>query len=171
MKFLELAKSRYSVRKYSSRGIEPKALEAVLEAARLAPTGCNFQPQRLLYIDDPKVLEAVGTSTKFLFGAPAAIIVCYETEASWKNLEGKYIGITDASIVATHIILAAAEQGLGTCWVGCFDKKALVKALNIPAKYEPLAILPIGYPADDSAPSPMHDKRKPVEEFVWKNHF
>ena len=99
MKFLELAKSRYSVRKYSSRGIEPKALDAVLEAARLAPTGCNFQPQRLLYVDDPRCWSNWDKHESY--SERRRIIVCYEPEASWKNLEGKYIGITDASIVAS----------------------------------------------------------------------
>jgi len=171
MTFLELARARYSVRKYSSRPIEAEKLDAVLEAAALAPTGCNRQPQRILVVDDPAVLAKIRTCTSYQFGAPVTLVVCYDKTGCWVNPQGEPIGETDASIVTTHMQLAAVEQGLGTCWVACFDRPKLQAALNIPANYVPLALLPIGYPAEDARPSSSHDNHGSPDTFTWKNHF
>ena len=171
MSFLELATSRYSCRKYSAKPVEASKVDAVLAAADAAPTGCNRQPQRILLMDDPAVLDKVRACTPFQFNAPLTFLLCYDKDACWHNDKGEGVGCIDTSIVLTHIILQAAELGLGTCIVAYYDKDALRKALNIPANLEPVVLLPMGYPAPDAVPSPMHRQSIGPDGFVMRNHF
>ena len=171
MDFLKLAEERYSVRKYSSRPVEKEKIEAILKAATLAPTGCNNQPQRILVVDDPSVLEKIRKCTTCQFGAPVTFVICYDKDACWVNPEGNGIGVTDASIVTAYMQLAAADQGLGTCWVAYFDAAKLVEELKIPSNFKPVAVLPLGYAADDAKPAHLHFERRQSKEFTWENHF
>ncbi len=171
MDFLELAQKRYSVRKYSARPVEQEKIDAVLKAAALAPTGCNNQPQRIMLADNPAVLEKIRGCTAYQFGAPLTFVICYDKNACWINHDGEPIGETDAAIVTTHMQLEAAEIGLGTCWVASFNKAKLRRELSIPDNLIPVALLPIGYPADDARPAHLHDKHRPAAAFVTKNHF
>ena len=171
MDFLTLAKARFSLRQYSPRPVEKAKLDAVLEAAALAPTGCNNQPQRILVVDEPAVLEKIRRCTSYQFGAPVTLVVCYDTTACWVNRVGEPIGETDAAIVTTHMQLEAVEQGLGTCWVASFDRAKLQAELDIPKNYRPMALLPMGYPADGAKPAPMHGAHRPASAFVWYNSF
>ena len=170
MDFLELASKRYSVRRYSARPVEQEKIDAVLKAAALAPTGCNYQPQRIMLADDPAVLDKIRKCTSYQFGAPLTLVICYDRNACWINPEGEPIGAIDASIVTTHILLEAAELGLGTCWVACFDRARLCEELDIPEDLVPVALLPMGYPAEDAKPSHLHQHR-PASSFVTRNHF
>ncbi len=171
MDFLSLAAQRFSVRKFQDRPVEPEKVDALLKAASLAPTGCNKQPQRILVVDDPAVLAKIRKATTCQFGAPLTFVVCYDKKACWINPEGKPIGDVDAAIVTTHIMLEAAEQGLGSCWVAFFQRDALIKELDIPQDYIPVALLPVGYPAPDASPAPQHASHKSSSAFTWKNHF
>lgn len=170
--FSELARARYSLRKFSSEPVEKEKLDMVLEAARLAPTAVNFQPQKIVVINDEEVLERLRECTKYCFNAKTVILVCYDKERAWaRSADGVNFGDTDAAIAVTHMMLQAADIGLGTTYVGAFDPEKLRKAMNIPDKYIPAALLPIGYPAEDAKPSDMHEKRIPVEDMVLYNRF
>ncbi len=171
MDFLSLAAQRFSVRKFLDCPVEPGKVDALLKAASLAPTGCNKQPQRILVVDDPAVLAKIRKATPCQFGAPLTFVVCYDRKNCWINPEGEPIGAVDAAIVATHIMLEAAEQGLGSCWVAFFQRDALVRELSIPQDTIPVALLPVGYPAADALPAPPHANHKPAAAFTWKNHF
>lgn len=171
MDFLELAEKRYSVRKYSAKPVEQAKVDAVLKAASLAPTGCNFQPQRIMLADDQAVLDKIRKCTSFQFGAPITLVICYDKTKCWINPEGEPIGAIDAAIVTAHMQLEAANLGLGTCWVACFDRAKLCKELNIPQNLVPVALLPLGYPADDAKPAHLHSEHRPASAFVSKNHF
>lgn len=172
MNFITLAKNRYSVRKFSVKPVEKEKLDLVLEAARLAPTACNYQPQRILVIESPEALEKLKSCTKYLFNAPLALLVCYDKDKSWRRpYDADDSGTVDASIVTTQMMLQAAEIGLGTTWVGHFDPAAVREQFHLPANYVPIALLPLGYPADDAMPSPMHDKREEMDKTVFFNTF
>lgn len=167
MSFLELAKSRYSVRRFSDKPIEKEKLDAVLEAAQIAPTGHNYQPQKIYIIRSEEALAKLQTVTKCTYGAKTVLLVAYDEEQEWKNnLEPTSTGVVDASIVATHIMLEAHEQGLGTCWVAWFAPNKTAEILDLPKNIKPVLLMPIGYPAEDSKPSPMHDQNKELSEFV-----
>jgi len=164
---MKLAAERYSVRKFSSRSVEPEKLATVLEAARLAPTAANKQPQRIFVLQSEAALAAVRESTKFHFSTPVVLLICYDKEKSWQNpFTGRFSGEVDAAIVTTHMMLAAADLGLGTTWVGYFQPEPLVKFCQLPAGVIPVAMLPLGYPAADASPSPMHSSREPLAATV-----
>ena len=171
MSFTKIAEARYSVRKFASRKVEAEKIEAVLRAASLAPTGCNNQPQRILVAEEPSVLEKIRRCTRYQFGAPVTFVVCYDTESCWINPEGEPIGQVDASIVTSYMQLAAVEEGLGTCWVACFDRESLRRELAMPARFMPVALLPMGYPAEDAEPAPRHFEHRPSRDFTFWNRF
>ena len=172
MSFLELAKKRYSVRSFSSRPVEDEKVALVLEAGRLAPTATNAQPQRVLVLSGQEDMEKLAQCSKFTFGAPMALVVCADESEAWvRSYDGKNHAEVDACIVATHMMLAAAEQGLGTTWVGVFQPGVLSETFGLPASVVPVAVLPLGYPAENAAPSGNHEKRKPLEETVFYHSF
>lgn len=172
MPFAELVQARYSVRKFDARPIEEEKLERILEAGRLAPTGCNYQPQRILVLNTDESMEKLRSCTKCHFGAPTALLVCHNTAESWvRKYDGALSSPVDAVIVATHMMLAAHDAGVGCCWVMHFDPAAVREAFGIPAGVEPAALLVMGYPAEDARPLPLHFKTRPQEETVVYDHF
>ncbi|MDR1001924.1 MAG: nitroreductase family protein [Oscillospiraceae bacterium] len=165
--FAELAKSRYSVRKYSDKPIEGEVMAQLLEAGRIAPTGCNNQPQRIKVITSAEALAKVDECTPCRFAAPAVLLVCYDKNLCWRRkFDGKSCGVADACIVTTHLMLQAEDLGLGTCWVMHFDPAKTAELFALPENIVPVAILPVGYPAEDSTPSPMHEERFDVENML-----
>jgi len=170
--FLRLAAERYSVRKFSDRPIERDIMDKILEAGRLAPTACNGQPQRVLVLSSKESMEKLRKCTECHFDATAAILVCYDKDVCWKRgYDGKSSGDIDASIVTTHMMLAAWELGIGTTWVMYFMPEAMREEFGIPQNIEPVALLVMGYPAEDANPSPGHATRKPLAETVTYEHF
>ena len=168
MEFMKLAAQRYSVRKFSDAPVEPEKLSAVLDAGNIAPTAKNLQPQRIYVLSSAEALEKVDGLTRCRFGAPVVLLIAYDADEDWKNPleEGIHAGQQDASIVATHIMLAAAEAGLGTCWVNLFPNSQANEAFDLPESIVPVLLMPIGYAALDAKPSRLHDERKPLEETV-----
>ena len=168
MEFLELAKKRYSVRKFSDKPVEAGKLAKLLEAGNIAPTAKNQQPQRIYVIQTPENLAKLAKITPCLYGAKTALIFAYDENEEWKNpLEkGIHSGVQDVSIVATHIMLAAEELGLGTCWVNYFSNSEAEKAFSLPENEKAVLIMPIGYAAADSVPAPGHAACKPLEKTV-----
>ncbi len=172
MEFLELAQKRYSCRKFLDKEVEKEKIYKILEAGRLAPTACNFQPQRILVVTDREKQKALKECTKFTFDAPVILGVCYDKEESWKRkYDGQDGGIVDASIVTTHMMLEIAQLELGSTWVGSFDPNKARNILNIPDNLEIVNLLPFGYPAEDGAESAMHNQRKTIEQIVSWNNF
>ena len=100
------------------------------------------------------------------------MLVCHDTRESWKRAyDGALSSPVDAAIVATHIMLAAFDIGVGSCWVMHFDPQAMREAFNIPTGVEPLALLVMGYPADDAKPLYMHYETRPMDEVVFYDSF
>jgi len=165
--FLELMKERYSVRSFKTQPIDEEKLAHVLEAGRIAPTACNNQPQRIMVITGPSELANVDKCTPCRFNAPAVLLVCYDKTECWKrSFDGAISGQVDASIVTTHMMLAAQEEGLGSCWVMYFDPAKTVKLFDLPENIVPVAMMPIGYPAEDAAPADLHYQRTTLEEIL-----
>lgn len=171
MDLLELLKKRYSVRKFEDKKVEKEKLDLILEAARVAPTACNFQPQRILVLDNEESLEKLKKCTPYHFHAPLALVVCYDKTTSWKRKDGDDMGEVDAAIVTTQMMLETENIGLGTTWVGYFDKAELVKEFEIPENFVPVSILPIGYPKEGIEPNPLHYERKDLSETMFYNKF
>lgn len=172
MDFEKLAEERHSVRSFEARPIEKGKLDLVLKAGRIAPTACNNQPQRILVITSTEGMEKLRKCTPYTFNAPMAFVVCYDSGKAWmRPYDEDNSGEVDASIVATHMILQAADLGLGTTWVGHFDPGLVVGEFSLPDEYVPVAILPIGYPASNSQKNPLHFQKLPVEDVVFYEDF
>ncbi len=173
MQYEELIRARFSVRKFQDRPVKPQQLNAILEAGRIAPTAGNRQPQRILVVQGREGLEKMKQCTPCHFDAPLILLVCYDRTVVAKNSFGdkRTYGTVDASIVLTQMMLEAHDQGLGTVWVGLFDPQRLAQCFHIPEQYEILSLMPIGYPAADAAPSPMHFDKHPMEHTVFHESF
>ena len=164
MEFSELVRERYSVRAYKPDPVEDEKLERVLEAARLAPTAANRQPFQVIVIrTEGREEELADVYGKTWFVEPPLVIcVCGLPERAWTRRDGKSYVDVDSAIVMDHIILAATDEGLGTCWVGAFDPDAAREVLGLPDDVEPIAFTPLGYPADQ----PKSKKRRPLDDLV-----
>lgn len=164
--FLEFAQERYSVRKYKTDTVEQEKIDKILQAALLAPTACNYQPQKIYAVVSEEKRAALAEVTPCTFHAPVVFVVGYDADRSAKGMicEGHDFGDTDAAIVCTHMMLEAAELGLGTCWVGYFNEAKVKQALGIPENIRVRDLLPTGYPADDSIPGPMHQKSRELSD-------
>lgn len=167
MDFKTLSAQRYSLRKFSGRPVEKEKLEAVLIAAQNAPTAHNLQPQHIFLLESAEALERVDGCTAAHFHAPVMFVVAYDAASAWKREgDGKNHGEIDAAIVATQMMLQAADLGLGTTYVGMFDPEKLRAAFPAMEGMTPVALLPIGYPAEDARPAKLHTLRKPLETMV-----
>ena len=170
MDYLDLVKVRYSVRKFSKRNVSKETLDLILEAGRLAPTAVNYQSQRILVLNTEDSLSKINHCTPYLFGAPMALLVCYDSNSSWKRpFDDKDMGIVDASIVATHMILEIVNLGLGCTWVGHFDPQKVKAAFSLPDNIIPVVLLPVGYPDDTCKPHPNHYLRNRIDSTVFYN--
>lgn len=166
MEFLELVRKRHSVRKYSNRPIEQEKLGYILECARLSPSAVNYQPWQFLLVKSEENKKKIQScyNREWLAGAPLYLLVCHHRDQSWKRpADGKDHGDIDVAIATEHICLAAAEQGLGTCWVCNFDTEKCKRLLGLPAFLEPVVIVPLGYPAEET---PAETTRKNKGEIV-----
>ena len=169
---MELAAARYSVRKFKNEALKEEEIQKILHAGHLAPTGCNKQPQRILLLQSEEALKKLDDCTKCRFGAPAAMLICYNKAECWvRPYDGKTCGVSDACIVTTHMMLAAYEMGIGTTWVMHFDPAAMKKTYTIPEGIEPVALLVMGYPAEDAEPKHYHNEFRPMEEVVIHESF
>lgn len=168
MNFLEIAKKRYSARKYEAKKVEQEKLMTILEAGRVAPTGANRQPQRLIVVQAEEGLAKISSTTN-IFGAPLAIIVCADKDAVWKRpQDGKTIEDIDVSIVTDHMMLQATELGLGSVWICWFDPEVIIQEFNLPSNLVPVNILAIGYASDTPASPERHAQlRRPLNETVF----
>ncbi len=168
MNFKELCQARYSCRKYQDRPIESEKMDYIRECVRLAPSAVNRQPWRFVVVDDsqPELLSLVKqTYHRDWINDVRTIILCLKNEAEcWtRRYDGKPHADIDLAIAIEHLCLAATEQGLVTCWVCNFDINQYRDIVPTPEGWEPVALIPIGYPADEMAPK----VRKQTEE-VWK---
>ena len=171
MDFYEVIRTRRSVRKYRREPIPDDVLRRVLDAARIAPSGSNRQPTRLIVVQEQKTkreLVPLCHDQGFVASAPVAIIACghnlHYNRGEWM---GDYSMLVDVAIAVDHLTLAARAEGLGTCWIGSFNGPALKDHLSLTEEYEVVALTPLGYPEGDPFTGP--EGRKPLEEIVmWE---
>ena len=155
MDFLNLCKERYSVRRFDVHPVEKDKLMMVLEAGRLAPTACNYQPQRIFVIQSEEARANLASLTRMSYGAPVSLLVCYDKNESWKNTQKTFGedyegGEMDACIVGTQMMNMATELGLGTLWARGFNAQKIHDAFDLPENIVISFLLDIGYPAVSS---------------------
>ena len=161
MSFLELAKKRYSVRSYTPQKVEEEKLDKILQAAHAAPTAANLQPVRLIAVQSKEGLEKIGKAAN-IYGAPLAVIVCADHNKAWvRPFDKKQTADIDASILTDHMMLEAAELGLGSVWVCYFNPDIIKKEFELPGNLEPINILAIGYSNEEAADPERHSQTRP----------
>lgn len=171
MDLYEVIRTRRSVRRYRPDPIPQEVLDRVLDAARIAPSGSNRQPTRLIVVSDARIKEKlVPMCHDQAFIATAPVVIC----AVGRNIKydrgewmGDYAMIVDVAIVVDHLTLAARAEGLGTCWIGSFNNADLREFLALPEDVNVVALTPLGYPEGDAFTEPQG--RIPLDEFVMWN--
>ena len=167
MEFKEVVKNRYSCKKYSEKQVEAEKITAILEAGRLAPTAKNLQEQRIYVLQSADALAKIDQATPCRYGAPTVLVVAFDKNEVFTYPGGKRdSGAEDATIVATHLILAAADEGVDSCWINYFDPDKLAGILGLPENEEILMVLDLGYAAEGAGPLPNHESRKALSETV-----
>lgn len=167
MEFSEVIKTRYSCKKFDGRAVEKGQLEAVLEAGRLAPTAKNLQEQRIYVVQTEKGLAKIDRVTPCRYGAGTVLVVAFDKHNVFTYPGDKRdSGIEDATIVATHLMLAAQANGVDSCWINFFDPEAVAKELDLPENEEVLMMLDLGYAAEGAGPLALHSQRKELSETV-----
>lgn len=167
MDFSEVIKKRYSCKKYSGRQITEEQLDAILEAGRLAPTAKNLQEQRIYVIQSAEGLAKIDKLTPCRYGAPTVLVVAFDKNNVFTYPGGKRdSGVEDASIVATHMLLAATNAGVDSCWLNFFDPEEAARELGLPANEEVLMLMDLGFAAEGAGPLAPHGNRKERSETV-----
>ena len=167
MEFAEVVKNRYSCKKYDGKQISAEQLDAVLQAGRLAPTAKNLQGQRIYVVQSAEGLAKIDELTPCRYGAPTVLLVTFDSENVFSYPGGKRdSGIEDASIVATHLVLAAANEGVDSCWVNNLDPDRAAELFGLPVGEKVLMLLDLGFAAEGAGPLPNHGSRKPLSDTV-----
>ena len=167
--FLELSKSRRSIRGFKNKDVSKEQLTQLIDAAQSDPSGGNCQPWHFYVITNKKLraeIKEKSCGQDWILTAPAYIVVCSESGRSEKNYgeRGRDLySIQDTAAAIQNILLCAKSMGLGTCWCGAFDEQKLSEVLNLPEKFRPVGLIPVGYPAEKSYPP---QNRRPIDEIV-----
>jgi len=177
MDFMDLVNTRKSVRTYTDRSVEEEKIVTILEAARLAPSAVNCQPWQYIVVKEKVTIEKIADSSKinsWLKKAPCVIIACADPNVD-HTVNGMDYYLVDLAISMEHLILAATELGLGTCWLASYDEGKVRSILGIPEKMRVVAMTPLGYPAEkESIGGGLRKtlagskKRKPMEEMLHR---
>lgn len=169
MEYTDLIKKRESLRNYDpERPVEQDILKRILEAGRLAPSACNIQPWKFLVISSPAFLERVRKCyhKDWFKDAPCILIIVGSRDKAWKRSFDGYNSIeTDVAIAMTHIILAAENSGVGSCWIEAYNPEVLSEAISLKENQVVFGITPLGYPKPDYNKVPIKN-RKPFDEVV-----
>lgn len=167
MEFTEVVKNRYSCKKFNDSKITAQQLNEILEAGRLAPTAKNLQEQHIYVVQSEEGLAKIDKVTPCRYGATTVLVVAFDKNNVFTYPGGKRdSGIEDASIVATHMILAAHNAGVDSCWINFFDPEVLAKELNLPENEEVLMLLNLGFAAEGTKALPNHFSRKELTQTV-----
>ena len=168
MEFNELIRARYSCKKYDSRPVDRQALSVILEAGRLAPTARNAQVQRIYVLESEEALAKFDEASPCRYGAPTVLVVAYYVNDAYVYPSGTMdSGAEDAAIVATHLMLAAKNEGVESCWLNKIEPEKLAASLNLPDSEKVVLALDLGYAAEDAGPLPNHFKRKDLSETTF----
>lgn len=160
--FVTLATERFSARSYTDKKVEEEKIDLILEAGRLAPTGCNKQGERLYVVSSEDGMEKLKSACN-TYGAPIAIVVAMKKDGSWvRPIDGKCLIDIDAAIITDHMMMAATDLGLGSCWICNFNPDVLKRELSIDKDYVPINVLLLGYKSTDKNAK----SRKPLSDIV-----
>lgn len=167
MEFKEVVKNRFACKKFDGRKVEKEKLDAILEAGRLAPTAKNLQEQHIYVAQSGEGLAKIDKVTPCRYGAATVLVVAFDKNNVFTYPgEKRDSGVEDATIVATHMMLAAENEGINSCWINFFDPVAVAKEIGLPENEEVLMLLDLGYAAEGTKSLATHSQRKDLSETV-----
>ena len=167
MNFIELVKNRYSCKNFSDKKVKKEKLDIILEAGRFAPTAKNNQIQRIYVARSKDALIKIDELTPCRYKAPLVLLVAFDESEAFVYPGGKYnTGVEDATIVASHMVLAAASLGVDSCWVNLFDPDKAREKFSLPKNEKIVAMIDLGYANYGVKPLENHFKRKNIDETV-----
>ncbi len=168
MDIYALIETRYSIRGFLPQPIPQEAIERILEAARLAPSAANYQPWHFFVVRDPEIRSQLFPEPRqaWIAAAPVIIVACSLPHQAWvRSSDEKNHAEIDVAIAMEHIVLAATQEGLGSCWICAFNPQVIREALNLPAEMTPIAATPLGL----TAVAPRPRSRKKLDDIVtWR---
>jgi len=171
MDVLEAIGMRRSVRAYSSKPIPPDVMERMRQALRFAPSACNFQPWRFIFVLDEQLRRDVAQAAfgqAWLAGAPVIVVACGFPDQAYKKMGGYGNSVdVDLAIALDHLTLAAVADGLGTCWIGAFDEGKVKELLGVPKAVKVVVMTPLGYPESPGLICPLDAARRKAESDVF----
>ena len=165
MEFSKVIKERKSTRLFSKNQVEQEKLDIILEAGRIAPTAKNMQPYKVYVVQSAEGLDKIDKATKCRYSSPCVLMICDNKDTTYVKND-KPMCDMDCSIVATHMMLAATDNGVDNIWIELFKPDVLINEFNLPDNLVPVILMPIGYKATLCPPSPMHKIRKPLKDLV-----
>lgn len=171
MAFIDLARERYSERRFSDRPVEEEKVLGLIEAGRVAPTAENLQPQRIMFVSSPEGLEKMDRCTRCRYGAPLVAVLAYDLKAAAVHPDVVDFGVVDTSIVATHMMLAAQDMGLHSLWVGLIDPSEIRRQFKVPKTYRIISVMDFGYPTERSRPARLHEQSLDAGELFFRESY
>ena len=171
MNFEQVVKSRRSVRSFKKDPIPKDSLDRIFEAIRLSPSACNIQPYRFIIASDERIKDQISVAAKgkeFISQAPLVIVGCANPQDAFSSMGGSLSSwMVDLAIAFEHLVLAATDQELGTCWIGSFNEEMVKTILEVPDSWRVLALTPLGFPKI----TPTEQERKKINELISWNQF
>lgn len=167
MEFKKIIKDRETVRKFDGRKPTEEQLNAILEAGRVAPTAANKQPQRVYVLESPEALAKMDLAHPCRYGANTVLMVCADLAIALDYL-GKNAYEVDASIAATHMLLAAYDAGVDSAWLGIFEPEKVQEIFDLPENIVPVAFIDLGFRTADYKGNPSHGQKNPMETMVTR---
>jgi len=170
---LEAIKNRRSIRAFTEKNVSDKTVETLIDAARHAPSAGNIQPWEFIIVrsqEQKRKLTEAALNQALIQEAPVAIVVCANEAHSrmgYSNRGASLYCIQDTAAATQNILLAAFSLGLGTCWIGAFHEKQVAEALSLPNEVRPVAIIPVGYPAE----KPQIRSKRPLSQITHYESF
>ena len=171
MDFYQVIQSRRSIRTYKPNPIPDEVLQRILEAGRIAPSAKNIQPWKFIIVKDEQIRQQLVPACRnqtFIGQAPVVICAVALEKIAWGNMGGYWSSYpVDLAIALDHMILAATNEGLGTCWIGAYIEAEVKRILKIPDDVKVIALTPLGYPAQEPSAKP----RKPLSDIISFDKF
>lgn len=164
MNVLEAIRMRRSVRAYASKPIPTDILDRLRQALRFAPSACNLQPWRFIFVFDPHIRQSLAQAAQeqlFIADAPLMVVGCGLPQQAYQTMGGSGNSVDiDVAIALDHLTLTAVDEGMGTCWIGAFDEQKIKRLLSVPRQAKVVALMPVGYPAAAELISPVADSQR-----------
>ena len=176
MNVFEAISLRRSVRNYSTRPIPEDVMARICQAIHMAPSACNLQPWHFVLVLDQTLRQQLAKAAHdqlWIAAAPVTVVACGLPGQAYQHMGGHGNSVDiDVAIALDHLMLAAAAEGLGTCWIGAFPESEVKRLIGVPAAVKVVAMTPLGYPATANLHRPLQDSdRKPLTEIFSADRY